>query len=150
MVSVAAFGLLTSRHIPATNPSMSTEPGKMPLMVDSRRRCSALMIRERSAWESHAEGLAMLEAGKTSAYFADRSILMALIASSKSPEKLRLSDTYLTIETYALALPHGDDDFRLEIDRALSHIYGSGEITQSWSTHSARTSSQDRCCRWFT
>jgi ABC-type amino acid transport substrate-binding protein len=70
-----------------------------------------------------------LENGKTSAYFADRSILMALIANSKAPEKLRLADSYLTIETYALALPHGDDDFRLEIDRALSHIYGSGEIT---------------------
>jgi ABC-type amino acid transport substrate-binding protein len=79
--------------------------------------------------KTHAEGQAMLENGKTSAYFADRSILMALIANSKAPEKLRLADSYLTIETYALALPHGDDDFRLEIDRALSHIYGSGEIT---------------------
>jgi ABC-type amino acid transport substrate-binding protein len=28
-----------------------------------------------------------------------------------------------------LALPHGDDDFRLAVDRALSHIYRSGEIT---------------------
>ena len=78
--------------------------------------------------KTHAEGLQLLESGKTSAYFADRSILMALIASSKAPEALRLSDAYLTIETYALALPHGDDDFRLEVDRALSHIYGSGEI----------------------
>jgi ABC-type amino acid transport substrate-binding protein len=78
--------------------------------------------------KTHAEGLAMLDEGKTSAYFADRSILSALLANSKAPEKLRLSDAYLTIETYALALPRGDDDFRLEVDRALSHIYGSGEI----------------------
>jgi ABC-type amino acid transport substrate-binding protein len=35
---------------------------------------------------------------------------------------------YLTIETYALALPRGDTDFRLEVDRALSHIYGSSEL----------------------
>jgi ABC-type amino acid transport substrate-binding protein len=79
--------------------------------------------------QTHAEGLAMLDGGKTSAYFADRSILLALIASSKAPDKLRLADAYLTIETYALALPRGEDDFRLEVDRALSHIYGSGEIT---------------------
>ena len=79
--------------------------------------------------KTHTEGLATLEAGKTSAYFADRSILLALIANSKAPEKLRLADAYLTIGTYALALPHGDEDFRLEVDRALSHIYGSGEIT---------------------
>jgi len=71
----------------------------------------------------------MLDAGKISAYFADRSILMALITNSKAPEKLRLSDVYLTMETYALALPYGDSNFRLEVDRALSHIYGSGEIT---------------------
>ena len=78
--------------------------------------------------KTHADGIAMLDDGKTSAYFADRSILLALLANSKAPANLRLSDAYLTIETYALALPRGDDDFRLEIDRALSHIYGSGEI----------------------
>lgn len=79
--------------------------------------------------KTHAEGLAMLDGGTTSAYFADRSILLALLANSKAPQNLRLSDAYLTVETYALALPHGDDDFRLEVDRALSHIYGSGEIS---------------------
>ena len=79
--------------------------------------------------KTHAEGLAMLDSGTTSAYFADRSILLALLANSKAPQNLQLSDVYLTVETYALALPHGDDDFRLEVDRALSHIYGSGEIT---------------------
>ena len=71
----------------------------------------------------------MLDEGKISAYFGDRAILLALIASSKASASLRLADAYLTIETYALALPRGDDEFRLEVDRALSHIYGSGEIT---------------------
>jgi polar amino acid transport system substrate-binding protein/glutamate/aspartate transport system substrate-binding protein len=78
---------------------------------------------------THAEGLSMLDEGKISAYFGDRAILLALITNSKAPASLRLADAYLTIETYALALSHGDDDFRLEVDRALSHIYGSGEIT---------------------
>src|SRR5208337_1302603 len=35
---------------------------------------------------------------------------------------------YLSVEPYALALPRGDSDFRLAVDRALSHIYRSGEI----------------------
>jgi len=78
--------------------------------------------------KTHAEGLAMLDEGKVSAYFGDRSILLVLVANSKSPGKLRLADGYMSIETYALALPRGDDDFRLEVDRALSHIYGSGEL----------------------
>jgi polar amino acid transport system substrate-binding protein/glutamate/aspartate transport system substrate-binding protein len=78
--------------------------------------------------KTHDEGLAMLDAGQIGAYFADRSILMVLLGRSKAPEKLHLADNYLSLEPYALALPHGDEDFRLAVDRALSHIYRTGEI----------------------
>jgi ABC-type amino acid transport substrate-binding protein len=78
--------------------------------------------------KTHDEGLAMLDSGKIAAYFADRSILMFLLSSSKAPEKLAIAENYLTVEPYALALPHGDSDFRLAVDTALSHIYKSGEI----------------------
>ena len=81
-----------------------------------------------TAAKTHGEGLAMLDEGKISAYFGDRSILLFLIKESKAPEKLRLADDYLSVEPYALALPRGDSDFRLAVDRALSHIYRSGEI----------------------
>jgi ABC-type amino acid transport substrate-binding protein len=77
---------------------------------------------------THAEGLSMLDDEKISAYFADRSILLFLIRDSKAAEKLKLADVYLTVEPYALALTRGDEDFRLEVDRALSHIYRSAEI----------------------
>jgi len=79
--------------------------------------------------KTHAEGLAMLDDAKISAYFADRSILVSLMRDSKAPGKLLLADNYLTIEPYALALPRGDEDFRLAVDRALSHIYRLGEIS---------------------
>src|SRR5215472_14056384 len=55
--------------------------------------------------KTHAEGVAMLEEGKISAYFADRSILVSLIADSKAPGKLMLAENYLSVEPYALALP---------------------------------------------
>lgn len=77
---------------------------------------------------THTEGLAMLDDGRISAYFADRSILIFLIKGSKAPDKLALANDYLSIEPYALALPHGDETFRLAVDRALSHIYRSGGI----------------------
>jgi polar amino acid transport system substrate-binding protein/glutamate/aspartate transport system substrate-binding protein len=80
------------------------------------------------AAKTHGEGLAMLDDGKISAYFADRSILLTLSRDSKAPGKLRLADDYLTVEPYALALSRGDSDFRLAVDRALSHIYRSGDI----------------------
>ena len=72
----------------------------------------------------------MLDANDISAYFADRAILQALVKESKDPKKLMLADNYLTVEPYALALPHGDEDFRLAVDRALSHLYRGGEITK--------------------
>jgi ABC-type amino acid transport substrate-binding protein len=83
--------------------------------------------------KSHAEGLAMMDSGAISAYFADRDILTSLIKNSKAPEKLAVAENYLTIEPYALALPHGDEDFRLAVDMAISHIYRSGQIAAIFS-----------------
>jgi ABC-type amino acid transport substrate-binding protein len=80
--------------------------------------------------KTHEEGVATLIAGETAAYFGDRAILMFSAARSSAPDKLRVANNYLTIEPYALALPRGDDDFRLATDRALSRIYRSGEIAQ--------------------
>ncbi|HTB44187.1 MAG TPA: amino acid ABC transporter substrate-binding protein [Acetobacteraceae bacterium] len=78
--------------------------------------------------KTHSEGLAMLDDARTSAYFADRSILLILMRNSKEPGNLRVADAYLSVEPYALALARGDEDFRLQVDRALSHIYRSGEL----------------------
>jgi ABC-type amino acid transport substrate-binding protein len=80
--------------------------------------------------KTHEEGIAMLVGGQIAAYFGDRGILMFLAARSSAPDKLRIANNYLTIEPYALALPRGDDEFRLAADRALSRIYRSGEIAQ--------------------
>jgi ABC-type amino acid transport substrate-binding protein len=77
---------------------------------------------------THGDGLAMIESGKVAAYFADQTILVALLNQSKEPEKLAIADEYLTMEPYALALPRGDGEFRLAVDTALSRIYRSGEI----------------------
>jgi ABC-type amino acid transport substrate-binding protein len=78
--------------------------------------------------KTHDEGLAMLDQGTIAAYFGDRAILAYLAAKSSAPSKLRLANNYLTVEPYALALAHGDSDFRLAVDRALSGIYRSGQI----------------------
>jgi ABC-type amino acid transport substrate-binding protein len=78
--------------------------------------------------KTHAEGIAMLDDGKVSAYFADRSILLSLLKDIKTRTKLGIANQYLSIEPYALALAHGDEEFRLAVDTALSHIYRSSEI----------------------
>lgn len=80
--------------------------------------------------EDHQDGLDKLLAGEIAAYFADRAILLFLVAQSEMPDKLRVADNYLTYESYALALPRGDNDFRFAVDRALSHVYRSGAIEE--------------------
>ena len=76
----------------------------------------------------HKDGLEMLERGELSAYFADQSILLFLLLKSGAQDRLWLSGRFFTREPYALALPRGDDDFRLFVDRSLSRLYRSGEI----------------------
>jgi polar amino acid transport system substrate-binding protein/glutamate/aspartate transport system substrate-binding protein len=76
----------------------------------------------------HQDGLRRLEKGEISAYFGDRAILIFLAARSKARGNLRLSDQHFTFEPLALALPRGDGDFRLAVDRTLSRVYRSGAI----------------------
>jgi ABC-type amino acid transport substrate-binding protein len=83
--------------------------------------------------KTHDEGLAMLDQGQIVAYFGDRAILAYLASKSTAPGKLRLANNYFSLEPYALALPRGDSDFRLAVDRALSGIYRSGEISAIFS-----------------
>jgi ABC-type amino acid transport substrate-binding protein len=89
---------------------------------------SAGLVADITPAKTHLEGLAMLDKGEVVAYFADRAILSYLASKSSDSSKLRLADNYFSLEPYALALPRGDEDFRLAVDRALSHIYRSGEI----------------------
>ncbi len=96
---------------------------------DLRRALTAASINaEIVLSKTHTEGLASLEKSVTVAYFADHAILTFLIKENKSPVQLMLANTYLSTEPYALAMRRGDEDFRLAVDRALSHIYRSGEI----------------------
>ena len=78
--------------------------------------------------KSHEEGMKMLEDGAVAAYFGDRAILAGLASRSKDKDKLKLATEYLSLEPYALAMPRGDSDFRLAVDRALSRVYKSGAI----------------------
>jgi polar amino acid transport system substrate-binding protein len=76
---------------------------------------------------NHDDGLQRLQKGELAAYFADRAILLFLIAKSQD-QSLRVSERFFTFEPYALALHQGDDVFRLLVDRTLSALYRSGKI----------------------
>jgi ABC-type amino acid transport substrate-binding protein len=76
----------------------------------------------------HTDGIAALKEGTADAYFADRTLLSYLRYNDPSTQDLMIADEYLTIEPYALALPLGDNDFRLTVDKTISRLFGSREF----------------------
>jgi len=71
-----------------------------------------------------------LDTGKVDACAGDRSVLYGQVAAAKEPARYALLGELYSIEPYALALPRGDPDFRLAVNRALSDIYRNSTLQQ--------------------
>ena len=100
----------------------TTEQALRNSLTDHKMKADVIVVK------SHPDGLRMLAGGEIDAYFGDRTILQFMQRDDKVAAGLLLANDYLTFEPYALALPHGDDAFRLAVDAALSRIYRSGNI----------------------
>jgi glutamate/aspartate transport system substrate-binding protein len=74
------------------------------------------------------EGVALLASGGVDAYAGDKIKLIGLAAQAKEPDRFAMLMEDLSYEPYALALPRGDSAFRLEVNKALTQVYVSGEI----------------------
>ena len=74
------------------------------------------------------EGIAMLEAGKIDAYAGDKVKLAGLAVQAGERSRLALVAEEFSIEPYAMAMPRNDSAFRLEVNKALTQVYVSGEI----------------------
>jgi len=74
------------------------------------------------------EGVAMLESGSLDAFAGDKIKLVGLAVQAKDPKALAIVPEDLSIEPLAFAVPRGDSAFRLEVNRALTKVYVSGEI----------------------
>jgi len=80
--------------------------------------------------KDHAEGIALLEAGKVDAYAADRAILMGLAASTRDPNRFALANVLFSYEPYAFMLRRNDSAFKLVVNSALARLYRSGRILE--------------------
>ena len=80
------------------------------------------------AIDKAADGVKMLEAGGVDLYAGDLIKLIGLISQSADPARFEVLGEKLSYEPYAFALPRNDSAFRLEVNRALSQLYRSGEI----------------------
>ena len=74
------------------------------------------------------EGLQLLNAGTVAAYAGDRIKLVGAAVQEGNAGKFELLTEELSFEPYAMALPRGDSALRLEVNRALTQVYQSGDI----------------------
>ena len=73
-------------------------------------------------------GMEAIRSGKAHAYASDRMLLAQLKDIDPAGAQLEFLRNDFSYEPYALALPRGDADFRLLVDRTLTALYKSGEI----------------------
>lgn len=76
------------------------------------------------------EGMAALESGKADAYAGDRLILINQVTESDDPSRYVMLNEIFSVDPYGFALPRGDADFRLAVNRALAEIYRSAVLEQ--------------------
>ena len=72
-------------------------------------------------------GLQQVLARDVDVFFGDRALVLGAMDDAARDELVVL-DRLFTHEPLALALPRGDDDFRLTVDRVLSGLYASSEF----------------------
>jgi ABC-type amino acid transport substrate-binding protein len=74
------------------------------------------------------EGVALLESGAVAGFASDKIKLIGLAAQAKDPKMFSLLSEDLSFEPYAFMLPRNDSAFRLEVNKALTQVYLSGDI----------------------
>jgi polar amino acid transport system substrate-binding protein len=85
--------------------------------------------------DSYDEGIDQVLNGSADVLFGDLPILMDAAARRASSGDLIVLDRQFTFEPLALALPRGDEDFRLAVDTALSKLYrseGFNDFVKEW------------------
>lgn len=79
------------------------------------------------------EGLQLLDQRKADGFASDRIVLIGLVLGGKSKGLFKLLDEDFSVEPYAFALPRGDPDFRLAVNRVLAGLYRSGNIEKVYA-----------------
>lgn len=78
-------------------------------------------------------GLQMLEQRKVDGFASDRIVLIGMVLGGKTQGVYKLLDEDFSVEPYAFALPRGDAEFRLVVNRTLAGLYRSGGIDRIYT-----------------
>ncbi len=121
--SINGFGDLSGKSIAVTT-GTTTEVRLNAMLKD--RLVNAKIVHVKDG----VEGTALLESGAVAAFASDKIKLIGLAAQAKDPKVFAMLAEDLSFEPYAFMLPRNDSAFRLEVNRALTQVYVSGEIDQ--------------------
>jgi ABC-type amino acid transport substrate-binding protein len=80
--------------------------------------------------ETYEAGINLVLDRDADVLFGDRAILLDAAAAYASSGDLMVLDRQFTYEPIAIALPRGDEDLRLIVDRALSRLFASPDIRE--------------------
>jgi ABC-type amino acid transport substrate-binding protein len=79
------------------------------------------------------EGFKLVEESKVEGFAADRTTLVGTVLARSASGAYRLLDEDFSIEPYVFALPSGDHEYRLAVNRVLAHLFRSGEIAKVYN-----------------
>jgi polar amino acid transport system substrate-binding protein len=84
---------------------------------------------------SQDEGVQLVAEGKADAFFSERMLLKTYLARRDDASAMQVLERIYEYAPVAMALPRGDEDFRLLVDTALSKAQRSGELEQIYSRY---------------
>ena len=120
---INAFGDLAGKSIAVT--TGTTTEARLSAML-KKRLVNAKVVHVKDG----VEGTALLESGAVAAFASDKIKLIGLAAQAKDPKIFAMLAEDMSFEPYAFMVPRNDSAFRLEVNRALTQVYLSGEIDQ--------------------
>jgi glutamate/aspartate transport system substrate-binding protein len=119
--SINGFGDLAGKSIAVTS-GTTTETRLRSMLKDRLVNAKIVLVKD------GVEGTALLESGAVVAFASDKIKLIGLAAQAKDPKSFALLAEDLSFEPYAFMVPHNDSAFRLEVNRALTQVYLSGDM----------------------
>ena len=121
--SINGFGDLAGKSV-AVTAGTTTEVRLRGMLKDRLVNAKIVLVKD------GVEGTALLESGAVAAFASDKIKLIGLAAQAKDPKIFALLAEDLSFEPYAFMVPRNDSAFRLEVNRALTQVYLSGDMDQ--------------------
>lgn len=84
-------------------------------------------------FSDQAQGMLALETDRIDAFVADDILLFSLIAKSRNKDAMEVIGEPLSVAPYGIMLRQGDQEFRLAVDRALSDVFKSDNISEQFN-----------------